>query len=346
MGWTDSLGPAIDTIQDSVKDLANAVGLGGFFGGGGSNADNIYAAVSGVGANNQADPGDGFWSIDPQAWYKVYPYQFIVRGGQTPYYFTLPIPPQSLLIKMVPASQATATIGGVVEETNTNLFWLINLMGTTGTAVTRLDSDIQTRKQMATKFRGRLETTGLIAGVAATAQAVVSKIGNVADAVISGVESGDIGGVIGGVTGAISAAGLPNQPWAGSQVDGQSNGFSEMQELHRFLYAYSRLKNVSPGLWTLWFASHKTDQQWQVSLQDFTIQQSAQNPHLYKYNIQLKAWGIGSITASGGQNVDYDRFGPNGDLKAVNTLGLQGSITTISNTWNNLTKTGKWTTSF
>lgn len=283
-----------------------------------------------------------YWEWDATDWYKVFPYQIIIAvKGKTKddkdtykykYYFTLPIPPQSLITKMQPASQATASLGGVVEETSENTFWHIQLAGTTGIAPSRGDTtDRLKRKDVAKEFRTRLETTGLMAGMAANLSSMAAKAGGLADIAVDtvkGTEAAFTGGanpmdsVLGaaeaiadGAVQAIQTALLPPMPYAGSAVSSMSNGYTEIQELHRFLYTYSKLKGQNPGKFQLVFRNMKDQTKWNVVLQDFTIQRNAQNPMLYRYNLQFKGWDIRSIGDV--QRNEFDRFGLHGDLKSV-----------------------------
>jgi hypothetical protein len=270
------------------------------------------------------------WVSDPENWYKVFPYQFVVVKLSGPkdnkiksfFNYTLPIPPQQLAIKLVPASQATATVGGVVEETSNNVFWAIQMSGTTGTAIARSEADKDIRGQMASRFRERLQTTGEFAGVFSNLGAISSKVGGSIDALKKGLSGGGAAGIINGVAGSLNNAFLPTTQWSGSAVDVKSNGFEEIQEFHRFLHVYSKLKGAFPREYSLWFYNHKTGQKWQVILQDFSIQQSSQNPHLYRYNVQLKGWNISGISAKE-QLKEFDRFGVDGDLKSVNTMSVK-----------------------
>lgn len=315
----DFLGPAVDTLKSATNSLLQAAGISLP-----GSSSNIYEAAKAAKVfDGKALP----WSYSGQDWYKVFPYAFVVEADKkTKFTYTLPIPPQSLVTKMVPASSATPTVGGVVEETSDNVFWVIQMAGTTGTAVSRqgVSNTQANRTDVAKEFRKKLETTGLLSGVASNLNLLVAKVGNTADAVISGLESGSVAGGIGGVVGAVNNALLPQQPYSGSSVSDVTNGFTEMQELHRFLYTYSHLKGAFAKRFILKFKNYKTGQEWRVILQDFTIQQSAQNPNLYKYNIQLKAWGVAEIDKAARDKSAFDRFGPDGDLKAVNTVGVDG----------------------
>lgn len=321
------LGPAINAISKALG-FGPIIGLTG--------TESVYEAAKAVGLFNEGIP----WTYSGQDWYKVFPYAFVVEAtnvanddepeNPTLYTYTLPIPPQTMLTKMIPASAATATFGGVVEETSDNVFWIIQMSGTTGTAVSRSDlSDTESnRKEMAKLFRKKLETTGLLSGVAAQLNSLAGKVGGTLDAAAGAATSfasGDIAGGMAGVTGAINNLILPALPYSESGVDGITNGFTEMQELHRFLYTFSHLKAKMPDQFKLKFKNYKTGQEWRIILQDFTIQQSAQQPNLYRYNIQLKAWDVKTIDSEERSATEYDRFKPgSGDLAPVNVVGIDG----------------------
>lgn len=274
------------------------------------------------------------WQIDPKKWHQVFSYRFLIRktsGGS--FSFAMPIPPQQLMIKPVLPNLATPTFGGVVEEVSPVKFWMINMAGTMGTGVSR-DNEQQRAKrtEQAKKFREVIETTGILSGAAASANKVISRFGGLADQAVDtfgnvaeadgplGVAGAVTGGVTGGVTGAINQALVPPLPYSGSAVDGLSNGFSESHNLLKFLYFYQALKAKDPDEYQLHFISFKTDQSWRCVVKDAQLQRSAQNPNLERYQITLQGWNCqrpGDIKGDTGDG-SFDRFGPNGDLKAVN----------------------------
>ena len=290
--------------------------------------------------------------IDGQRWYQTFPYQFRVnRFEDDPanpaqqFIYTLPIPPSALSIKLVPASQATATFGGVVEETSETVFWMIQLQGTTGTAISRnlgaggirdMGSTFgrgtkkvssADRTSMAKKFRDTIETTGLLAGAFASIEGAALKAGNIADSLIGIKDDLTLGGVVGRVTGAMNAAFTPNLPYGKSGVNDVTNGYTEINELHRFLAAYSAFKEKFPKNYSLNFYNHKDKQKWRVVLQDFNVQKSSQNPFLYRYQMVFKGWDMSDSTEGGKKDIAaYNRFGSDGDLKPVNTLSLAKTI--------------------
>lgn len=319
---------AIDSISDGLGDLASAFGFNIT---GKSNKDgDLYGYAESYIEELSSKNGQA-WTFKGSDWYKIFGYQFVVQvldedgNSIDELIYTLPIPPQSISIRMIPASQATATFGGVVEETSENVFWLMNLVGTTGIAVSRQETGSKKRFKMAKQFRDSISTTGLLSGALAGVNAAISKIGGAADALIDmgkAVADGDVAGATGGLVGAFNTAFLPALPYAASSVDQDTNGYTEIQELHRFLYTYSKLKSKQPKTFQLKFRCYKTNQEWTCILQDFNIQQSAQNPMLYRYNIALKGWGV-TEPAKGDDSAAFDRFAPGGDLQPVNLVNPQ-----------------------
>lgn len=315
---------AIDQVKEGLGDLTSAFGYNLNLGSENSEGRIYsYASILPEYASSQGLP----WTFRGQDWYKIFGYQFVVKAkvGNNPaeeLIYTLPIPPQSFGVRMVPASQATPTFGGVVEETSANVFWLINLAGTTGIAVSREDSGPLKRNKMAKQFRETIGTTGLLSGALAGVNSAINKIGGSADALIGvgqSIANGNVTGVTGGLVGAFNTTFLPPMPYSASAVQEQTNGYTEMQELHRFLFIYSKLKEKNPSGFSLSFRCYKTNQEWQCVIQDFGIQQSAANPMLYRYNIALKGWNVQAV----GKPEDFkqfDRFAPGGDLQSVNLV--------------------------
>lgn len=305
------------------------------------NSSPLGQAINGsssVGASDSSAPNtletDGFsaktghdllWGIKGSDWYKVYGYQFVITSPTTEYYFTLPIPPQVINTKPVFPSNVTPTIGGVHEELSAVTFWKIDLSGTMGIAVSRTQSGNNQsgvdRRGVADQFRTKIATTGLLAGISAGLQSVVGKFGAIANAVEGAAAATSISGLAGSVTGGINNALLPPLPYLSSGVDQNVNGFTETHELQKFFYMYHRLKSDFPKDYNLYFINQKTDQKWQIQIKNYAIKQSASNPNLYRYDINLTGWDVKS-TGLGNDRVAYDRFGPEGDLKSVNTVGI------------------------
>ena len=267
--------------------------------------------------------------ISPQDWYKVFPYQLmIVDESKTPssqYIYSLPIPPDSLNYSLVSASNVTATLGGVVEETTENVFWQISLAGTTGIAPSRALTDKQPNSE--TGFRQSYNAGGILGRVVNSVlgglNSAVQRIDSVAS-VFKSPTGGDSAPAFDKLAGA-----LENQPWfTRSAVNGStdgSNGYTEIHKLHLFLNMYAKLKDDFPKTYKLYFVSQKDNIRWQVILKGFNIQKSVSQPMLYRYSMQFQGFNMDRATNSG-QRTPIDRFGPGGDLATANSLTATGAI--------------------
>jgi hypothetical protein len=333
-------------LEDTYNKAKNALGFGD------DDLDKpLYKEAESKGlldASGKTENRADWFKISGENWYQTFPYQFVVKkrkpkdsnsndfitkaaqefgdstSGQM--YYTLPIPPQALSVKMIPASQVTPTVGGVVEETSANVFWLINMNGTTGIGIGRNFDDKDKMAKMATQFRQRVSATGELSGLFSSLGAAVAKFGNTADALIGAYNSfadGEIGAGIGGISGALQNSMLPNQPYGGSAVHRKRNGFTEALEMQRFLLIYSKLKGAYPDTYYLRFRMYQTGQEWDCAIQDFSLQKTAANPMAYRYNITLKCWNIRPVDTSNGAGKAQDRFAPGGDLGPVNIVSMK-----------------------
>jgi hypothetical protein len=318
-----------------------------------------YASASSAGLispeaqenNSRSD----WWEIYPERWYQVFPYQFVIKTGDLSLsnepeeelaVYTLPIPPQALSMRMIPASVVTPTLGGVVEETSANVFWEINLSGTTGIAIGKKGSiaeqlgspqggilgAISAVKNVlfghppavASKFRDVIKTTGAMSGVFGALSSAVGKVTSSLDQLDQATADPSASSIVGAASGILQNMLLPTPRNTASAVPLSRNGFGEIQQMHRFLLVYSRLKGAFPNKYYLKFRMYKTNQIWMCSLQDFQISQNVQNPNSYRYNINLKCWQVAD--AGNDETVSkmaYDRFAAGGDLAPVNILSLK-----------------------
>lgn len=247
-----------------------------------------------------------------------------ISANETPVrwrHFTLPIPPSQMVTKPIIASKVTPTLGGVVEETSQVKMWLLSMGGTTGTSPSRFLEDRIKREKIATRFRDVIETTGLFNSASAQFQQFVGERGSTFSTRIEKPPKG-----------AVNTDNVPPVFFNTSGIDGSSNGFTESQELQKFFFMYNALKSRYPKNYALIFSNLKTDQSWRCVVRDFQLQQNAENPMLYKYNINLECWNVRSakrlLSGAGIDNVD--RFGPGGDLAGTNTLTSLSDNTVIN----------------
>lgn len=342
----------LDQVSDSIESAANSA-FDTLTGGTQSptvpSPEGIEDFLQNGGTGPQAND---LWAIEPQNWYKIFGYRFTVakatnvdsvlsqtRGntnGPQPLFtnFTLPIPPQSLIVKPIFPSKVTPTLGGVVEETSPVKFWMVSMSGTTGTSIGRVEEDRRKRNKMATVFRDTIETTGLLANAAQGLEAITNQVGGFIDtgrAVEAFGENptlANAGVAVGAVTGAYSNTLLPPTAFSKSAVDGKSNGFSEAHELQKFFYLYNGLKADKPSDYALLFTNFKTDQTFRCVVKDFNLQVAADNPHLYKYQIQLQCWDVSSSSKifQGDAGLgSLDRFATGADLESVDPLTARGA---------------------
>lgn len=278
------------------------------------------------------------YTVDPQSWYKVFPYQISIIDDQTgsEYLYSLPIPPESLVYAMVPASQATASLGGVVEETSETVFWNIMLAGTTGIAVSRLDTSDNP------SFRNTFDATGAISKVVTSVIGGASGFLQTASGVATAFQSA-AGGNIGGMFNALAGSTAPAPAFtesavqSGTSTDGLSNGFSEVHKLHLFLNLYAAAKERFPDRFRLYFSSVKDNLKWQVVLKNFEFQKNVNQPLQFKYRMAFQGFNMVSFSAIP-QSDTIDRFGPDGDLASVNPLNVTGTVTRIGNISNTISK--------
>jgi len=281
--------------------------------------------------------GDSDEVISPQDWYKVFPYQLIIVEGlgptASPYIYSLPIPPDSLNYSLVSASNVTATLGGVVEETTENVFWQVSLSGTMGIAPSRSDTDLQPNPEDG--FRQSYNAGGILGRVVNSVLGGLSSVTQRLDAAggaisqASNVFKSSTGGDTTPAFDKLAGA-LENQPWfTRSAVNGLtkgSNGYTEIHKLHLFLNLYAKLKDDFPNTYKLYFVSQKDNIRWQVILKGFSIQKSVNQPMLYRYNMQFQGFNMERATSNGGTRTPVDRFGPKGDLATANSLTATGAI--------------------
>ena len=287
-------------------------------------------------------------------WYKVFPYQLVIvkykddpvfdptrrQNSNDPrvldkpthkidksFYYTLPIPPESLTINMVSASEATPTLGGVVEETSAVVFWDIQVSGTTGMAIGYQDKS--NCSEMADSFRSSLSTTGLLVGAFSDAAKAAGGIGTMIDAAKDAQESfksasglmASTTSLFGGLSNIMGSAFLPKLPYYSSAVNRKSNGYTTIKDLEAVFHTYSSNKELFPGRYDLFFVNQKDDSVYRVILKGgVQIQKSARDPYLYRYSFALKGWNKKDLkhSAFGASKREVNRYKT--DLASVNTL--------------------------
>jgi hypothetical protein len=274
----------------------------------------------------------GIYDVNGEDWYKLYPYTFAIEGNKgSSLKYALPIPPESLVVQMIAPTEVVPTLGGVVEEPSAVVFWSIQLAGSMGIAPSKFKLDNKgdvtvPLGEMAQMFRGNLAKTGLISGMA-------DSLFKPADAVAKTWDAFTNGGTAGG----IQAINQPFLPYAESQVNGISNGYTEIHNFHKFFILYTKLNSRKDALndplvaqfanekFGLFFYNYKDGQKFRIVLKNFMIIKTQTSPYLYKYQCQFKGWDLSPIARS--DKSEYNRFDPaTGDLASVNTTSITSTL--------------------
>lgn len=280
----------------------------------------------------------------------------------------LPIPPQNLSIQSLNATEATSTMGGVVEEVSEQVFWMITLVGTTGLA-TRV-SNTRTAEGDRGELNQELETSGRseyldISGegnlLGRTASTVISaldkatnllaltpevtlpfaKYGSAVQSPKDAIEQltqdpsrqRDPMTELGNKLLSIGTSGImgiedKSSPYA--------NGFAWDQMLRQFFLIYQREKAKRPQDYALYFVDAKSNARYRCIPKAVQFSKTSSNPFISQYNITLKAWDLHGADDPNDPNRSArakpsDRF--NGDLKEVYSVNLTGVYSQIRKIW-------------
>jgi len=330
---------------------------------------------------------NNIYSVSSKDWYKSFPYRFVVvietkktdeitqeeKVEKTEKcYYSLPIPPESLSYQMIPASQLTPTLGGVVEETSANVFWQIALSGTTGISIGRqyynVNDSFALYKDGLNKPAIKEENFRAVlkGGIFANN---FNNIKNLYDAGVdvfdsdtrtdaafglleelattsqrfkrSGVIVDTIDTDLPGAFLRKASRMLGIDPRTVGAVDA-TNGYVEIHLFHNFLNVYSKIKEENPDTTKLYFESQKDNMQWQVAIKNFAFQKNANQPYLYKYNIVLQGFNLlPAGTDEQRKKLVTSRFGDEGDLASINSITITGAITKANQLASKIRKIGK-----
>lgn len=271
--------------------------------------------------------------VDPENWYKTFPFEVVVvklgEAGNSledideriekEYVYALPMPPSAISVTMQAASQATPTLGGVVEETSKNTFWTISMNGTMGISPNRANeiSGVIDTTSPAKNFREVKKNLGLISGTLDK----FATLGQFAVDTVSDFKNGEN-------VEAMNKLFTTTPIFSDSAVSKDSNGFYEMMLFHRFLFAYSAMKEQQPNKWALYFRHHKDSVEWRVTLQDFRFVKTSQSPYKHQYTLIFKGWDMTPLLYT---EKTQDRFAEGGDLNGLKTFTITGAFTKIAN---------------
>ena len=269
---------------------------------------------------------DPFWPIpdtDVTKWDKYCPYQLIVvewspntpgvpsGGGRYKQFrnwqYTLPLPPESMVISMPFAIQGTVTQGGYVEEHNGAPIRHISFRGTTG-------------------FLPSRETGATRTGTGAISQ-LESIFGGTVNTINSAI--GSLNQVKNSITGSGPEAYNVYQE-ASFSLDSNSllvntSGFKQLTLLRDFLECYAAAKKKNTDVYNklrLAVAIWKENQVFLVTPLSFVASKISSEPLEYKYSLDFKGFRRIELDAGNFQTVAPIPFrhSPNLVARAINTL--------------------------
>lgn len=322
-----------------------------------------------------------FYTVDPSKWYKTFPYYFEIREAVqeqsvdsiyardlvtfnkqeavfTPCMrFYLPVPPQHMALQQLPATEATATMGGVVEETTDPIFHTITLAGTTGMSL-RSEGVATDGDQKEIKINQRREfeemagTGSLFGRVAFTATEVADSTANLITpenslpfarfgSAVNTPDSKDLNKIPQDIKDTITETWwerIKAQVSSGLFSSAEnptlfSNGYAWDHALRQFFLIYQREKAKKPNDFRLVFVDVKSNTEYSCIPRAIQFTKSANNPFVSNYNIVLKCWDLADLSKDD-LAVKFnatDRF--NGDLGEVYSVNATAIFGEIQNIW-------------
>jgi hypothetical protein len=224
-------------------------------------------------------------------WYKSWPYAFRANIDGKSKIFYLPISPQNINITTNFATNVIATLYSTVEEHSEVRYYDITIQGTTGFVPTynkeyndtgKLEQSKNTRKNYSTSNIISDAAGGFMKRTLALAQAAKN---------------------------AASDLLKPRSHEAG--VFTNNNGYMAFHNFYRFLLKYKQyaanMKERSK-LEPLVFLNYKDNNQYSCVIQRFTLERNAENPMLYNYAIQMRAYDLKTISKSLDKKSLTDRY--------------------------------------
>lgn len=238
-------------------------------------------------------PGTPPYNPIPKNWYQAQPYAFKARRGKEFYIFYLPISPKNLNIVSHFATNVISTLYGTVEEHSEIRYFDITINGTTGFAPQFTTEFKDKEKAIAAGGRKRYEGGSWVMNQAKG---------------FMGRTMGKIQNALNQASTAVNALGNTN-PYS-SGITNNASGYIAFHNFYKFLILHKNdaVKNASlsnpsvesmnanaAGKGPLVFLNYKDNNQYDCAIQRFTLERNADNPMLYNYTIQMRAYNLSPI---------------------------------------------------
>ena len=280
--------------------------------------ENIYPTLTGA----LKDGTSGTVSKPLTNWYQALPYgfKFTPRVG-SPITMFLPISPQNLTITTHYATNVITTMYGTVEEHSEQRYFDIVIDGNTGIAPTYTDiTAVESSAASRGEFNGR-------------------KSFSASETIPSNALGGFLSQQISIANQALNkAANLLSPQKNISGIHPAKTGYVAFHNLYKFFLYYKKdvagelgTQARKPGQHPLVFFNYKDNNKYYCSITRFILKRSVDNPMVYNYTIQLRAYKIQGLTAVEQGEASFDRR-KNLGLDGVETSSIFGDIRNISNT--------------
>lgn len=291
-----------------------------------------------------------FWGVDAEEdsiyplvkenWLQRFPYAFRANIAGEDRIFYLPINPQNISIVTHFGTNVISTLFGTVEEHSEQRYFDITIQGTTGFApafsyayspdedftskVISSSSDIgkysSGRENFGPGVLSKIEEYGFAAALIAKANKVINKANDIANR-------------------------FTNKGPFESGISVHNSGYVAFHNFYRFLLLYKKTAaagrdtELSPDEQVLqqkpnnplYFINFKDNNQYSAAIQTFNLTRSAENPMLYNYSIQIRAYNLTAITSP--LSEDQQKF--------LASLGLKETEASIGSKFKNTVNDAK-----
>jgi hypothetical protein len=258
-------------------------------------------------------------------WYKAQPYGFKLnmRDNKNAVMF-LPINPNNLHISTNFATNIISTLYGVVEEHSDVRYYDISIRGTTGIAPRHVEPKIDEKLSPANYYKTSRRSGRSSFSVAQSAKGSIAA---------SGFFSKTLGAINNTLDKASDLFEGRNKPQ--SALIDKNSGYVAFHNLYRVLLQYKKdaagiSSNSERKEHPLTFFNYKDNNQYDVVVQNFTMERSADNPMLYNYSIQLRGYNLKTV---GDLGVDESLAQRQADLgiDGVSSSSLLSDMKKLSN---------------
>jgi hypothetical protein len=271
---------------------------------------------------------DSIYPLAKDNWLQRFPYAFKAKIDGEDKIFYLPINPQNISITTHFGTNVISTLYGTVEEHSEQRYFDISIQGTTGFAPA-----FAYAYDVNEKFNTKIRENGKEWNKYSTGRQ------NFALGILSDIDKWGFGaGPLAKANQVVNKANDLKNTWKNSGpfesgVTLSGSGYVAFHNFYRFLLLYKKSAasgsdvELSPDEQIseqasnspLYFVNFKDNNQYSAAIQTFTLVRSVENPMLYNYNIQVRAYNLTALTST-----------ISSDQKAfLQSLGLQESEESI-----------------